>query len=314
MQRSPDLLSRFLGHMEAAGGTRPGPAEGPLPAAEIERRLGEMIAEGRAAWPSIYLPEDDFLRYLAQRLPPEEPVQATLAAVHGKDLYLACACGRGLPSALAAFERHYLSNLPAFVGHLNNGPEFADEVGQILREKLLVAAPGAQPKIADYSGRGALLNWLRIAALRTALSLRRSQNAQRIVGHGGETPEPDDDIGSSLPMRRDPEMDYIKDRYRQEFKEAFHQAFSSLSVEQRNVLRLHYVDGLNIDRIGAMFRVHRSTVARWLASSCAQVLDETRRMLRERLRLSPTEFDSLAGMVRSQLDLSILSYLRDNNP
>lgn len=312
MATPQELLARFLGYIDSAGPrTLPGKQQPGAPTeADMGARLARLLAEGRAAWPDLEVSTDDYLRYLAARMPQDETIPTALSAVHGADLYLACACALGVPGAIAAFERRLLTHLPAFVGHLNSAPEFADEVGQLLREKLFVAPKGAAPKIADYSGRGALASWVRVAALRTALSLRRSQNAQRIVGQPSET----DDDTPNLPMRRDPEMDYIKDRYRREFKIAFHEAFGTLSVEQRNVLRLHYVDGLNIDRIGAMFRVHRSTVARWLSASCAQVLDETRRLLRERLSLSPTEFDSLAGMIRSQLDLSIIRYLRDSAP
>lgn len=270
-------------------------------------RLESMLAEGRAAWPGLVVSDDDYLRYLAARLKDEiaDParLEQALCAIHGRDLFLACACAIGAPRAIEAFERQHLSHVPAYVGHLNPSPAFTDEVAQLLRAKLFVAEPGAQAKIADYSGRGALTSWVRVAALRTALSLRRTTQAERA--------EPEEDISPSLPLRPDPEMDYIKDRYKKEFRDAFHQAFAGLSTEKRNVLRLHYVDGLNIDRIGAMFRVHRSTVARWLSSSCAQILDETRRLLRERLRLSATEFDSLAGAVRSQLDLSILTYLKE---
>jgi RNA polymerase sigma-70 factor (ECF subfamily) len=314
MPTPQELLARFLGYIERdMNGATPG-KQPPGKPADADRDLAQLlvalIEEGRAAWPDLEVSTDDYMRYLAARLPKDETLAGGLSAVHGADLYLACACALGVPGAVAAFERRLLVNLPSFVGHLSSAPEFADEVGQLLREKLFVAPRGSTPKIADYSGRGALASWVRVAALRTALSLRRSQNAQRIVGQ----PSENDDDTPNLPLRRDPEMDYIKDRYRKEFKAAFHEAFNTLTVEQRNVLRLHYVDGLNIDRIGVMFRVHRSTVARWLSASCAQVLDETRRLLRERLSLSPTEFDSLAGVIRSQLDLSIIRYLRDSSP
>jgi RNA polymerase sigma-70 factor (ECF subfamily) len=75
------------------------------------------------------------------------------------------------------------------------------------------------------------------------------------------------------------------------------------------VLRLHVVEGLNIDEIGALFKVHRSTVARWIAAARTQVLTDARKQLRAELGLSAGEFDSLAGVVRSQLDLSVAGIL-----
>jgi RNA polymerase sigma-70 factor (ECF subfamily) len=74
-------------------------------------------------------------------------------------------------------------------------------------------------------------------------------------------------------------------------------------------LRLNVVEGLNIDEIGALFKVHRSTVARWIAAARQQVLAGARQRLRVELGLSAGEFDSLAGVVRSQLDLSVAKIL-----
>ena len=61
---------------------------------------------------------------------------------------------------------------------------------------------------------------------------------------------------------------------------------------------------MNIDKLGVMFQIHRATAARWLHSAREAVFTETRRLLQERLRLSPGEFDSLVRVLRSQLDLS----------
>ncbi|MGZ3440355.1 MAG: sigma factor-like helix-turn-helix DNA-binding protein, partial [Polyangia bacterium] len=117
--------------------------------------------------------------------------------------------------------------------------------------------------------------------------------------------EPDDLAGEG----GSPELDYVKDRYRPQFKAAFQEALRGLDAEQRNVLRLHVVEGLNIDEIGALFKVHRSTVARWIAGARQQVLADARARLRAELGLSAGEFDSLAGVVRSQLDLSVAKIL-----
>ncbi|MGZ3425953.1 MAG: hypothetical protein ACXVCV_04845, partial [Polyangia bacterium] len=56
-------------------------------------------------------------------------------------------------------------------------------------------------------------------------------------------------------------------------------------------------------------KVHRSTVARWIAGARQQVLADARARLRAELGLSAGEFDSLAGVVRSQLDLSVAKIL-----
>ncbi len=72
---------------------------------------------------------------------------------------------------------------------------------------------------------------------------------------------------------------------------------------------MHYLDGLNIDEIGASFRVHRSTVARWLAQARERILEETRKLLSSRLQIGRAEAESVIHLVQSQLDVSIYRYL-----
>jgi RNA polymerase sigma-70 factor len=104
-------------------------------------------------------------------------------------------------------------------------------------------------------------------------------------------------------------MEYLKRRYTREFRAALREALAALPREQREVLRLNFVHGLNIQAIGQRLNIHRATVARWISSARQAVFAETRRLLSERLKLAPSEFDSLLRMVRSQLDQSMAGLL-----
>jgi RNA polymerase sigma-70 factor, ECF subfamily len=103
----------------------------------------------------------------------------------------------------------------------------------------------------------------------------------------------------------DPELDAIRSRHLGDFKEAFQSALSSLSSRDRTLLKLHFVDGLSLDEIGGLHRVHRATVARWIARCREVVLEETRLRLATKLRLTPTEMNSFFGLMRNSLDVSI---------
>ncbi len=70
------------------------------------------------------------------------------------------------------------------------------------------------------------------------------------------------------------------------------------------------MDGLNIDRIGALFGMHRSTVARWRTSVRRRLLASTREELQRRVSMTPSEFESLLALVQSQLVVSIRTALR----
>jgi len=62
---------------------------------------------------------------------------------------------------------------------------------------------------------------------------------------------------------------------------------------------------MTLDRLGVMFGVDGSTVSRWLAKARAAILAATQAELSRNLDVSPADFDSLARLVVSQLDVSI---------
>jgi RNA polymerase sigma-70 factor (ECF subfamily) len=274
--------------------------------AALEAALRELMDACTAAWPALALDTTRFLRHVADSMDDKADVVSAVRSLHGPDLYLALGCANGDARALSAFEEHFLPEVAGYIAQIDRSPAFADEVRQALREKLLVAgrAEGGgvqRPKIAEYTGRGALGAWLRVSSVRTALNMRRG--AKREVAPESEnTPE----------LRApgiDPELDYLKTRYKDEFKEVFKTTLESLSADERTVLRLHYLDGLTLDQIAVAYRVHRSTAARWLAQSREKIVDETKRLLQQRLKANPQEIESLLAVVRSQLDVSIYKFL-----
>src|SRR5690606_22833013 len=135
------------------------------------------------------------------------------------------------------------------------------------------------PRIAGYRGKGRLTSWLRVAAIRIALDLQASRPS---------APLADDDL-----VERDPELDYLRERYRDAFREAFTAALDELEGRERTVLRMHLLDGLGIDRIGQLYEVHRATAARWLERARSELFEATRRRLRESLGVSASEFASI---------------------
>ena len=274
----------------------------------LDQALAGALSVARAAWkdlPATAIGDEVFVAYLAARV--ATPDAAGVAAVKAADLYLACGCSVGAPRAIVLFEQHYLSEVPSYVGQIDRSGELADEVRQQLSERLLVNPR----KIVDYTGRGPLGGWLRVAAVRIGLNVKRSQKPMPLT-RAAETPERAHDEGERGHMSApspDPELDYLKLRYRNELREAFALTLASLDGEARAVLKMHYLDGLNIDEIGASFRVHRSTVARWLSQAREKILEETRKLLSSRLQIGRAEAESVIHLVQSQLDVSIYRYL-----
>src|SRR2546425_4877509 len=103
--------------------------ESDLPGAELEAALQALLARGRAAWPALELPAAAFARHLGAVAAAR---RVALTDLRAEDLYLACACTRSDPRALAELDRL----LPDACASLPRGAP-ADEVRQLLRTRLL---------------------------------------------------------------------------------------------------------------------------------------------------------------------------------
>jgi RNA polymerase sigma-70 factor len=270
-----------------------------LPSPELGPALTSALAAGRARWPSIELDPARFVRHLAARASDE----AQLAQLNVADLYLTCACEAGTPRALECFEHALLGKVPAFVARYDSSHGFVDEVKQVLRVKLFT---GAAPKIAQYTGRGSLESWLCAVAIRAAISLQRKAG-------GAAAPPSEDNAVDEMAAPVDPELRLLQDQYRAEFQQATRDAIAGLSPRERNLLRFYYVERLTLDKLGALYRVHATTVMRWLGDARVAIGDNVRRLLEARLRLSPSEFEGIVPIVRSQLDLSISRCFADGS-
>jgi len=257
--------------------------------------LHPLFEAGQRAFPGLVLAPEAFVRHVAARFPAGEPPPRERAP----DLYLACACALGIPGALDAFDRAHLRVVAAYLARMRPSAAFVDDVRQSLREKLFVGRGGNRPKIVEYDGRGALASWVRVIAVRAAIDLRRA-------GHDAA----EDPSGCAEgPSPIDVEAGYLKERYREAFNAALRGATLVLSSDQRELLRRHFVDGVTLDRIAADAGVHRATIARRIAAAREAVAAEAWRLLSAALGASDSELESLAGVVRSQIDVSLAGLL-----
>ena len=108
----------------------------------------------------------------------------------------------------------------------------------------------------------------------------------------------------------DAELAFIKLRYKDGFEQAIRDALAELDDRERMILRMHTIDGVTLDRIARVYGVTQPTISRWLSDARARVFAETRRLLRERLQVSEAEFDSIADLVVSQIDVNVSHILR----
>lgn len=302
---------------------------------EVAARLAEIVDQARQAWPALArrIADEDFVVYLAQRVPGGVPkdaspevagdgagdaaagalaegegldVVAWLARVQAADLYLAHACVRGDELALRAFEAQCGPDIESALRRVRTGSDVRDDARQILRQRLFVGTRQSGPRLAAYSGRGPLRLWLRVTVVRIVFE---------ILEREAREPQADENEILALPAPADdPEINYLKQLYQREFKEAFEAAVGALGDRDRTLLMQYHVDGLTIDELGALYRVHRVTAARWVARARKSLLDATRKELQRKLDLSPTEFDRLLRTIWSHLDISIYRLFGKETP
>jgi RNA polymerase sigma-70 factor (ECF subfamily) len=274
--------------------------------ADLDRRLWAIIAEGRAAWPDLALEARAVVEFIGRRAT-AELADAALDGLRPADLYLACACAHQLPGALAAFDRHYMREVDVALTRMRIGPPRLSDVKQLVRQRLFVGggtagAPTGPGKITEYAGRGDLRRWVRSVAVRTCLNELRKGRREILV---------DDEhlIAQHAIAADDPELEYMKRTYAHEFRAAFGEALGQLGAREQTLLRYHHVDGLNIDEIGAIYRIHRVTAFRWIEKAKELLARSTLEILRARLKLPASELDSVLRMIRSQIDLSLVRHL-----
>ncbi len=271
-------------------------------APNLEQRLAGLLHEARSAWPNFAVAPDQFLAYVAQRMPDDRAVPDALDALRMPDLYLACACSLGDTRALAEFDSRYVTEIDAALGRMRQSRATVDEVKQLVRQKLFVGNGKRPGKISEYAGRGGLHRWVRAVAVRTCLNQMRKGKREVLM-------ENNQVLRGVSAAGDDPELAYMKEKYRNEFREAFQEALGMLSDREQGLLRYHYVDGLNIDEIGTIYRVHRVTAYRWLEKARETLVAKTLGQLKARLNVENKEFDSIMRLIRSQLHLSLVRYL-----
>lgn len=225
----------------------------------------ELLASVQARWPQLTLDEVRFGRFIGARVGGGVDVRH----LHLADLFLVWAALSGQPAALRHFDTLLVEWTTAALRSRPAGVELA-EIQSALRERLLVG--GAS--LNGYSGQGALKAYVIVAALRALTdALRRSAPTQHLgvleLAH------------TLLDDGPDPRARAEAAQLRPHLREALEQSIAELPTRLRNVLRLHYLEGVSADALARMYNVHRASTTRWLIEARQRVLEATRLQLTE---------------------------------
>jgi RNA polymerase sigma-70 factor (ECF subfamily) len=280
---------------------------------ELATVLNRTIEAGRGAFPTVAVDPARFLTLLgrcvrealggdaAAPAPGDAAVAELLSRLAVEDLYLAVAAGHGDANAIEILAETLVQPSVAAICRNRESPAFADEMIQVLRQKLLVAGENQEPKILSFSGRAPLAAWIAVVVQRTVSTLRRSEGTR-------EHFEKRAAIEAEL-VESDPELGYIKAHYSDLFARAFERALARLSDRERSLLRLHNLHGVTLQQLATVYGVNDATISRWLKQARAALVEETGRYMREDAGVSASEFASLARALTSQVDVSLNRWL-----
>jgi RNA polymerase sigma-70 factor, ECF subfamily len=253
---------------------------------QISCEVTTAFEQANDALPGVCATSESFAARLVQN-----GVEAADLRARPADLLLAHACAQGDPWALEHFERRFLSHVPSYARGVKLDASGIEELTQRARIKFLVGNP---PGIARYRGRAPLRSWVRVSVVRLALDLAcdssRSNEANLLdaVAALGDTPE----IATTRAL------------YRDRLQRALEAALQRLEPRKRTILRLSAVDNLNVDAIGAIYGVHRATVARWLVAIRSEIFQSLRGDLGIHRPASPSEVRSLIELLRDEIHVS----------
>ena len=248
-------------------------------------------------WPGVQHSEAEFAAHLAKVGASAEAVEA-----HGVDLVLASACAAGDGNALSVFERLHISRLASHVTRLRLSPEQLNELEQLIRVGLFT---GSSARILRYSGKGPLAAWLRILAIRMAIDKLQAHPIESQLDATAV-----ESFVAHMPLRRDPAVKIIWEPL---LRDAIEDSLAGLPMREKTVLRLHYVEGLNIEAIGMIFQVHRATVARWLLAIRSAVMATIRERLSLKLPSTTSDIRRVFAQLQSELQLTISRVLGSAN-
>ncbi|HWB76193.1 MAG TPA: sigma-70 family RNA polymerase sigma factor [Nannocystaceae bacterium] len=170
------------------------------------------------------------------------------------DLALARGALRGDVDAVATFEQRFAPELRRVIQRLGAGDEL-DDLLHVLLARLLVGTDDKPAKLASYRGDGSLHGWVRAVATRAVIDHLRGRRARAPV-----VPLVESGLVHSAALERGIEGQRFVDAVRS----ATIAAFDELTPRQRNLLRHATFHRLGIDELAVIYRVHRTTTARWL--------------------------------------------------
>ena len=216
---------------------------------------------------------------------------STDTVVATAEVVTAWAAGLGSRRAIAELEPLFIA-ADAHLRGRGYPPDAAAEATQRGRVGLLTGTT----TIFTFTGRGALGAFVRVVCVRHAL--QHARDAKRSVVF--------DELGATALDPSGPELDLLRNTYRDQVDRAMTSAWTQLSRHDRFVLSLHLHAKHSISEIAKVYGIHRINAARKLAGARTALLHATRRLLQGELGVSSTTASSVLRLTSFGLSVGQL--------
>jgi RNA polymerase sigma-70 factor, ECF subfamily len=120
-----------------------------------------------------------------------------------------------------------------------------------------------------------------------------------------DVPVDDRTIAALQGATHDPRLEHLKATYRAQFAEAWRASLRALSPDDRTLLRLHVVDRVAVDRLGALYGVHATTAARRVRQVKERLATQVHETLQGMLEVTPDELASILALIQSEIDITL---------
>ena len=211
-----------------------------------------------------------------------------LDGIHANDLCIVVACETGDEKAWSDLITRFGATVRSAARSVAGTEDAAEDLSQSIWAELHgLRTRDDKPsgKIGYYSGRGSLGGWLRAVVGQMAIDQHRKQSRFVQTEEDGEldrlsnSSEDRQDVPGTISTAPDPEASLLAVRSASAVESALEKAISSLSAEDRMLVKLYYFDGLRLREAGAVLGVHEATASRRLS----RVHTEIRKCVEESL-------------------------------
>lgn len=255
----------------------------------------------------VLLVAEKHVSSLAMEDAQERAVLQLLDNLRWSDLFLTTACAAGDSAAWEVFRTQYRSVIQiAALKASASASEAAELSDTLLTDLFLPHESGrGESKIAQYHGLGSLEGWIKVVVHRMAIDqIRLHRRDVPIEDLEGELPS------NSAHGRTD---ESIKERDTHRAREMVSQclttALEQLNAQERLVLNLYYLNGVNLKGIGQFLKAHESTASRLIERLKTQLHKSVNKQLQEKFKVRTTEIPHVIQLAQGHIEIDLRKIL-----